>query len=281
MSHLSKLTSVKLPKVPVEVPAAKSQDKPTRAIPTAPDLTELLGAFTEHKKTASFTRYFQFQATAPKRVEELKAPPQRGHVLFIRQMHKRPSFGPAQRNKVGLYQSLILEQLEREKPQHVFIESLYKDLKAADLDPGEVALVRTIFAKKPGLVDNQELRQGLLYQYGAGFIYAMLHPEVQLHRTIEKEVSDHIDAAIEHNDPDTGELILSTREELATEQVMEFMRRHPSMRVVLIYGAAHEFKDDFKGYKNHPTLTSLSFPQLLNNFMNQQIQSAANREGSD
>lgn len=84
-----------------------------------------------------------------------------------------------------------------------------------------------------------------LQQYGATRVYYYLSDDVTIHKTLpSKEVSDDVDTQTE-NGTYIGFNIMTRREKLAMTEISKFKTSHPGMNCVLIFGAMHEFEDDF------------------------------------
>lgn len=193
--------------------------------------------------------------------EELKGDQRLGTLIYIRQFHNRDEFDAETKKRAGRYQFEILKELAARKSLHVFVESLYEDLTPENIyrkEPiSEFNAIRGIFhntiPKNPS-----NLQINVLAEYGAANVYAALNEKVYLHATLTKDESDTIDDEIKRG-INVGENILTRREELATQNVIYFMKSNPGKTVVLIYGGEHEFVDDFKRAAFEPMVISVNF----------------------
>ncbi|MDL1872533.1 hypothetical protein FBR05_10030 [Deltaproteobacteria bacterium PRO3] len=202
-----------------------------------------------------------------------------GRVLYIRQMHDFPGLTSQEAREVADYQRHILNELEREKPNHIFLESLAEDYPPRSKfhpRPGPFQLIRNVFPSGIPRELNAS-QQKLLLEAGAGMIYAALRDEVFLHKTwTEEEAEENYRRlykgtgrealAPEEAVKDYGWIIqleknvpevFDARETMAVREVMHLLEKERGAKAALIFGAAHEFADDFKKQAKVPTLRSV------------------------
>ncbi|KAB2842412.1 hypothetical protein F9K50_02085 [bacterium] len=202
-----------------------------------------------------------------------------GRVLYIRQIHDFPGLTSQETREIADYQRHILEELEREKPNHVFLESLTEDYPPRSKfhpRPGPFQLIRNVFPA--GVPRELSMRQRkLLLEEGAGMIYAALRDEVFLHKTWTREEAEENYRRLvrgtgrEALDPDEAVKdlgwiiqleknvpeVFDARETMAVREVRNLLEKDPRAKAALIFGAAHEFADDFKKQAKVPTLRSV------------------------
>ncbi len=202
-----------------------------------------------------------------------------GRVLYIRQLHDFPGLTSQETREVVDYQLHILDELERERPNHVFLESLTEDYPPRSKfqpRPAPFQLIRNVFpAGVPRELSMSQRK--LLLEEGAGMIYAALRDEVFLHKTWTREEAEENyrrlvqgtgrealapDEAVkdlgwiiqlEKNVPE----VFAARETMAVREVLNLLEKDPGAKAALIFGAAHEFADDFKKQTKVPTLRSV------------------------
>ena len=207
---------------------------------------------------------------------ELEGNPNAGEVVFIRQIHDRPGLPPDVKQLIGQYQFRILQELTDRKVKDVFAESLYEDIVPGDPrrnDPkGMIGAVKKIFPNGVPSEPNP-LQLNMLTNVGACSIYAYLNPDVTLHRTYANYAEYmKIDAEIKRwSTSPKGmdkamDIVLNKREELATRELMAFLKQNPGKKVALVFGVSHEFKDDLLKQASLPVLTSVKFNNLLAKF---------------
>jgi hypothetical protein len=191
-------------------------------------------------------------------------------VIFIEQLHDRPEFNEEQKSVVGEYQFKILKVLAEKKPKHIFVESLYEDFPPDHPERnGPMAQVARLLFPERKIPEKPTIIQlDFLIAKGGAFVYAYLFDDVTLHRTINKDESDAIDQKVAAEGISTNAcFILTQREEYATHEIMQFFNNNPDENnAVLIYGAAHIFRDDFEKQDNPPCLVSFNFLRILENF---------------
>lgn len=193
-------------------------------------------------------------------------------VLHYKQLHNRPEHWERRDKIVSEFQFAIFKDLMKRKPKHIFLESRIGSLTPEELKKDE--LRNAIHITGFGEIGEKptELQEYWLREFGAGFIYASLMNDVTIHGNYEsQEISDSIDNQIDISDGlDKKELhlILNKREELITNTMESFLQKNPGTTIVLIYWAAHSFKDDLEKENNkNPTLKEISFPSLMYEFL--------------
>jgi hypothetical protein len=202
---------------------------------------------------------------------ELEGTPKVGRVTHYRQVHvssferQEPAFEWA----VARYQFEILKSFERERFLHVFAEGQTQGVgpgEFARLDPEAVGDARRVFRRIDERPTDEQLNFLFSAVAGAGTVYALLHDDVTLHPGEDPETMERIKAIAKRYDNRVGvaaadaefaRLIRPVREEFLTRQVMSFLREHPGERCAILYGASHEFSDDFGAQGAPPALRSV------------------------
>lgn len=208
--------------------------------------------------------------------------PHKGRVVNIRQLHDRPEFGPEQKQLVAEYQMEILRFLDHGKFEHVFVESLFEDLRPREkAGNGMVNVAKFVF--DGGVPANPNtVQKDMLVEVGASQIYAFLNDRVTLHKTYTPEESAKIDGmvkALGYGNPESLKLMTARREELAVGEVERFLKESPGSIAALVFGAAHSFKPYFSG-SVAPALYSVSFPEILGRFQAQAMSGRHSRPES-
>lgn len=196
---------------------------------------------------------------------EVKGDPNLGTVIHIRQFHITDQIDLPSVLVIGEYQFEILKKLIENEAVHVFAESLTVDLgpnaKLTDWKKYKT-LIRELFPEGEIPEKPNFLQKLILARFGAGSVYYFLFDDVHLHKTWTPEQARNFYAFNDYNMENswTKYDVIHGREQLAMWQVMPFLRDNPGETAYLIYGAAHEFKDNVTnyGYK----LNSLSFPKM-------------------
>lgn len=190
--------------------------------------------------------------------------PDVGRIVNIQQLHDRPEFTEKQREFVAEYQFEILRFLNRQEFEHVFVESLYENLRPQDKE-GELITDAVKLAFKDGIPSKpNELQKEMLVELGAAQVYAYFRDSVFLHKTYTPEESRKIDETIEklgHYSEESFQLMMSRREELATREIELFLSKNRGATVALIFGAFHSFKKYFSD-ADSPALYSVDYPEV-------------------
>lgn len=186
--------------------------------------------------------------------------------------------------KAGIYQAGILDVLVQVQPQHLFLEGAtttfapeasqrhMEGLRAE----WEAAATHPIYGPFMSRVDprNPEGQLMMLALFGAGSVYAATFEGVTVHQTTSRDdvVQDgelmdfygekHGSAAQAMNDPEFIAPWMDGMEDRATRSVIEFLTDNPGEKIVLVFGAAHNFCDDFVRYNFIPKMDSIWFTDL-------------------
>jgi len=203
---------------------------------------------------------------------ELEGDPKLGTVLFIRQVHLPPNFKEDLDFLVliGNYQLEILRLLEQLRPQHVFTEDSDYTFSPEDLHHGDYRIndfdlkrrlqMRKLFGRRIPRDPDPRLLMGTAVAR-AQLVYAMRHEDVYLRRAAAPEEAHLWDdcrrLGPEASDSEFSEVCLYRRERVMVREISEFLRKHPGERVALVYGAAHNFADDFKKAGFQPRIISV------------------------
>lgn len=227
---------------------------------------------------------------------ELRGNSKVGTVIHLRQRHWLPGLEITEKNtdeflRVVNNQHQIWRELETRGIKHVFIEGIASDDKVsiAMRDPiGKKAIevIRSIFPNGLPATLNPEQKL-FLGKIGAGRVYTYLHPDVTMHKLltpkegkelealgdkeckqqvedIKKRVmstsmtDDQIKAEIDRQFKDSRSVNL--HDKYAAREVMAFLKNNPGRVVALIYGAGHDFSNDFAAIPDHPWLLSVPDP---------------------
>ncbi len=206
------------------------------------------------------------------RTPEVRGKREIGQVEFVRQWHYRPEMGADLWRRMGDYQLEMLRYMESERPRHIFEEGLETDLPPNDPSRGrnggpEVDFVMTrareLFSEgvPRELNDNQ---RRFIAQFGATKVYAALHDDVYLHRTVENaemedRIQDQTDRASTQEQRDY--YTCDVREAEATRHVVNFFRqpRNRGERVFLVFGGGHDFGSRLAALGNSPEVHSVQF----------------------
>jgi len=212
---------------------------------------------------------------------EVRGNPNKGEVVYFRQIHETGKSVPRVDVTVGMCQYQIWEELQAGKFKHVFVEGFPEDMEPGDPrrtgEEGWSLMVKVMFPE--GMPKTPSLPQLFaLAKLGAPFIYAYFNPDVTLHRTQYKnedtsQRDDLLAAEFEaHPDMDPKHFDFSNlihkfdaaRETSAAREIMNYLKDNPGAKVVLVYGARHQFNDDFEKEKTPPVVVSVSFPFIAN-----------------
>lgn len=213
---------------------------------------------------------------------ELEGNPNFGTVIFLRQTHDRPELNDRIRVAVGRFQVAMLFYLMERNAQHVFDEGSTQDMLAyipttpwpehQGLERARNLLVQRLLS---GNIANSSL--SLHASDGAAGVYGLLFNDVSFHRSVEPWEEDYY-RRITHNPSLPKHLRdyyrMQVRERAAARQIITFFREQPGEVVYLIYGARHEFADDFSDPFFNPRLISVTFPDhsaQVDDIYNQEI----------
>lgn len=191
---------------------------------------------------------------------EINGDPKVGTIVNIGQFHKRPEFNNEQMAQVGEYQYKILLELLKNKPKHVFLESLYEDFSLDHPErSGDAAnFIKSVFGNGKMDVVPNNLQREIIAEDGAAFVYAYLNDDVFIHKVLTKEESDLIDKSISNSEEGWADKMFKEREKFASREVKTFLSENPGEKVYIIFGSAHSFEDDFKS-ERPPVLERVQF----------------------
>jgi hypothetical protein len=201
---------------------------------------------------------------------DLDGDPEVGEIMFIRQSHlpdpdlSTESITESKLMDIGLYQAEIFYLLEDLQPKHLFLEGLPVDFPPSmhnqlilEVQKGYKDF-RGMFVEGESPEERKRKSLILLSMLGAGLTYALNHADVFLHKThteeenlwLENQRQKHLekyrgDSNTQLQDTSFWEIILNKRETWVTRELTHFLRDHPGEKAVLIYGALHNFCDDF------------------------------------
>jgi hypothetical protein len=212
-----------------------------------------------------------------------------GSILFIHDLHRGVSLeendfewpktiDPRKLHiLIGLYQAKVYELLEHLRPKHIFMEGLAEDLPPSSYDQ-KVKFMREMIEKleQQGVdLSNKENALIILALFGAGLVYSLKHKDVFLHKTKTKAEEEQKDKILKEyiqkyktferamKEPFFKNFVENVRENWVTQKVIDFLRRNPGEKVVLIYGGAHNFCDDFIRLQFTPYLASIRWSNPL------------------
>jgi len=209
-----------------------------------------------------------------------------GEVLFLRQFHRLHSSvqlteaqTEALRKITGLYQLHILRELEEGKIKYVFVEDnptlnspggkRLGDLYEADINQLRGIVDRFFPEQLSERFDKGQLHVATMYPHGDQ-LYFVRNPGVFLHPTLTPQELKNFDRIIAQGleqakdleeliqkDPAIRKSLVEGREKVATREMINFLKKHPQERIAIIYGAAHDFSDDFLAQGFKPRLVSV------------------------
>lgn len=213
---------------------------------------------------------------------ELAGNPNFGTVVFLRQNHDRPELNDRIRVPIGRFQAAILLYLMAHNAEHVFDEGLTRDVlgfvPSNPIPPHEgLERARNQFMQRLLAGNIADSSFALQAQDGASSIYALLFNDIQLHRTAEPWEEAYYRRIIDNHDLPAAlrnHYRMRVREKAAASQVLAFLRAHPGEVAYLVYGARHEFADNFWDPFFNPRLISVTFPdhsELVDRVVNEYI----------
>lgn len=195
---------------------------------------------------------------------ENEGDPSVGTIHYIRQLHK-DLFSDSVDSKTAMYQYNILKELDALGYNHIFAEGNTEDTYSRGTWVTE--FIKEDFNDGiPEKPNAEQLRN--LYLYGAASVYAVINPDVVLHKADDYSANSRavfriIASVLSGEVIDPGDETLKRdmdidREQAAIESLSGYLSEHPGDSVVLIYGGAHEFKDNLTSDFN-PRLYCISF----------------------
>jgi len=221
------------------------------------------------------------------RVERhLAGDPKLGSVIWIRDLHAPPFKAGSENPGIVLeYQWQVLGLLEMFQPRNIFYEEepfsgglnlalIYLDRSPIGINKEwlnfqELRSMPTVSGKKP----SSEV-SSFVARFGAPIAHLLRHPdEAEIHRTLSPEESvasrnalkrilscekQHGAQAKKCNDL-SQEHGVRRREAWATREMIHYLRDHPGAYVILLFGAAHQFCDDFIRENFRPEITMIEY----------------------
>lgn len=179
-----------------------------------------------------------------------------GKITYIRQIHHVHGTSDRMKTLIGAYQFQMLKELKRLKPKFIFAEGLLEDyIVDAKQNAHIVDMIKNRFSKrwhKRVLPSTDQME--LLRKFGAAIIYAHLDTSVVLKKTRSNEYS-------QQSKYYSFKKMIYEAEKFASKMVIDFLKKHKGKSVVLIFGAGHEFKDNFLAF--NPVLVSVHFPEFF------------------
>lgn len=164
------------------------------------------------------------------RVERVDLPgnPQVGTIVHLRQLHPTLQESEAGEREIGRYQYEIFRELQRQVFQDVFVENIPPPLSCpADRPVAE------------GLSGQNVLDY---YCMGGAPLYARSRSSVTLRPTQSREEAVAIAAAVLNS---SLQELMDLNESFAPPHIFRFLRDHPGARAALVFGAGHDFADNF------------------------------------
>lgn len=242
----------------------------------AQDSLFLAGLIYRTKKTSCDAQPWQQEVVI---TTELEGNAKNGIVIFVRQKHgdgdlTGPNVDPID-FVTALYQHRILRFLFDRNAMHVFHEGIVFDMPPQDPLKKDISFQKALHTKfPPGWEDPRNLTKAQVSMFldlGAAAIYPLLFKPAFLHRTEMKTTEEvrqlHDKFKAGRSAPSLIKEIFKeschVREKLSTKAVMDFLRQNRGSEAVLVYGANHQFKDDFSLGPNTPVLVSIDFYDAL------------------
>jgi hypothetical protein len=198
---------------------------------------------------------------------DLDGDPRVGKLLFIRNARLPPDvedikkISSASILAVGRYQEEVFKLLNQLKPQHLFVDGLVSDIPPGSRDPLKelfsdlLKKIQQHYSENDNPQVKEERNLIMLAFLGASYTYAMLHPEIYLHKTETNEeyvefVKKYqeltgMDIQSIEGDENFIRLLKVQSEKWVTQELVEFYRAHPGESAALIYRAGFNFCDDF------------------------------------
>lgn len=257
------------------------------------DFTTMQGIVDREPEICQLGEFTNMQGHPKDKKEEVivDGDPEVGTVYFIGQIHKSLAGDATDyaKERVANFQLRILIELDRLNIAHVFLEGYPRSRysERSGCSTGDVQYVAEPNAKQvntyiSSLIDPElphymttkeeasykALAVQHLYMEGGVSLYDYYYPQAQIHGTSSYEEWEDEGVRIKTLIAGKREIemsyVLDTRERQATREVMGFFKGgcENGKRVALVYGMAHDFADDFKGYENPPRVISISFPAL-------------------
>lgn len=186
---------------------------------------------------------------------------------------------PEARRPMELYQWQVLGLLELLRPRTIFLEEWKGNGGGKmvlewiqEFGPLEPLLPRILeLSKMPSVTGKPPAKEfsDLVGSLGAARLHTLRYvDEVELRRTLTPEELAQSErglltylACANEKGPEKCQGIVQEyskrREAWATREIIDHLRRHPGASVVLVFGAAHRFCDDFLRENFRPAISTL------------------------
>ncbi len=167
-----------------------------------------------------------------------------GTIYFIRQVHGRPRQDVATQKFVVESQRQVLQALIALGNKDVFPEGACEDEPPESWKAMTQASTVAGFSKKVFPSEHvpdklNDLQSERLYAGGAELFYQDLNPDIYIHRTLpDKSTGEKIDALISSD----CHRAVKWNEDVAVDQIKDYLAQNPGKKIALIFGAAHDFK---------------------------------------
>jgi|GEM_PF-2895954 len=220
-----------------------------------------------------------FQASSPKFAQRTPASPvaspcrfdASAQVVHFPQLHWPPhsdSISPELLQPILAAQS-ALAQIILEHPEfEIFSEGLSADQLASQIDPNDETVIEAhkLFPSvHAGSTPSESFDPGalgfqagtFLARHGAVNTLFLLGVLPIVHKTLTAEEGDANNDAVNARiaelprgtplaqDPVLKKLILSDREGYASHEILEFLKKNPARKALLVFGKTHDFAPDF------------------------------------
>lgn len=193
-------------------------------------------------------------------VIELDGNPEVGTVVILRNIHgdmfnDYETLDSRTIRNVVAYQVQLFGEIERGAFPFIAMEGVtVRDLPILTSPELAASVQETLLPELRSLVTQALLprlsgeTEERIYQLGAGLLYSLAHrSEVELIPAERVGYGDTIRAACARlGESACRTVVYEARESYAADRIMEILEEHPGATVALLYGAAHEFADDFQ-----------------------------------
>ncbi len=201
-----------------------------------------------------------------KRIKLVKDGVKEASIYHLKQKHYskeiRPGVAITETIKRGIarFQGEILKDLQNSNYDQVFIE--VPEMEVSDSNKMQIKFIFLDFEDQEGKYTEEQL--DLLGRVGAGAIYKVLNESKVQYSFSTKDwnsISKKLmaDGKIDLNDPKDIKVIQTEREAIVARKVKKYLKKYPKSKIAIIFGAAHNMKDDFAGSK--ASISEISFPK--------------------
>ncbi|GEM_PF-5863966 len=200
-----------------------------------------------------------------------------GSVTHVRQIHHMDKGDEPESIEVQIdvCQYRVLRELVALKVRDVFLESVEQPFTGHSWHKlGYFKLVQAIkkdfavaqLGEQPTVAQRAWLRRLRPLKVPGALLYALINPHVVIRPTQTRAIRDKADRLIAQGTyrelVTHRAFVMMEREQVAVLQVTNFLRRHRGARVVLVFGADHEFRGHFAEQRQRPQFRSIDFPAL-------------------